>query len=63
MAFTPVDKDFTLKCLDDLWAWNTRTPSDDYIVEEDQLSEIFEEWPERIRNWEERYDRNQGKNK
>ncbi|CAG8644158.1 7000_t:CDS:2, partial [Paraglomus occultum] len=53
MSFTLNDKEFILKCLDDLRNWNNHTSEDDHIIEEDQLSEIFEEWPDRIKRWEE----------
>jgi len=55
MDFTLANKDFVLKCLEDLRNWNNCTPDDNHIVEEDQMSEIFEQWPERIHNWEERH--------
>ncbi|CAG8666306.1 1055_t:CDS:2, partial [Paraglomus occultum] len=42
-----------LRCLDDLRKWNDEE-SEDRVIEDDGTSEIFEMWPERIRQYDER---------
>ena len=51
--FTEADRTFVLRCLDHLRKWNDKK-SKDRIIEDDGTSEIFEMWPERIRQYDER---------
>jgi len=52
-TFTEADRTFVLRCLDDLRKWNDEE-SEDRVIEDDGTSEIFEMWPERIRQYDER---------
>ena len=52
-TFTEADRTFVLRCLDDLRKWNDNE-SEDRVIEDDGTSEIFETWPERIRQYDER---------
>ncbi|CAG8590704.1 1791_t:CDS:2, partial [Paraglomus occultum] len=51
--FTEANRTFVLRCLDDLRKWNDEE-SEDRVIEDDATSEIFEMWPERIRQYDER---------
>ena len=51
--FTEANRTFVLRCLDDLRKQNDEE-SEDRVIDDDSTSEIFEMWPERIRQYDER---------
>jgi len=52
--FTERDRNFVTLCLEDLRKWNDGETEDRIIGEDDGMTEIFEAWPERIRQYDER---------
>ncbi|CAG8593688.1 1902_t:CDS:2, partial [Paraglomus occultum] len=52
--FTERDRNYVTLCLEDLRKWNDGETEDRITGEDDSMSEIFEMWPERIRQYDER---------
>ena len=51
--FTEAARRFIMRCLEDLRKWNDEE-SEHRVIEDDGTPEIFEMWPERIRQYDER---------
>jgi len=48
--FTEVDRNFIMRCLEDLRKWNDGETENRVKGDDDGMSEIFETWPERIQH-------------
>jgi len=52
--FTEADRNFVMRCLEDLRRWNDGESDFREMNEDDGMPEIFEKWPERIRAYDRR---------